>query len=63
MNAVIIVLGAANSSDSRLSVIAKIRCAQSYQAYLHNPKAKILCTGGFGVHFNTTDCAHERYTK
>lgn len=63
MNTVIIVLGAPNSSDGRLSVIAKSRYDQAYQTYLHNPKAKILCTGGFGAHFNTTDCAHERYTK
>ena len=58
----IIVLGGPNNNDGSLSLIAKSRCEQAYQTYLKMP-AKILCTGGFGAHFNTTNHAHGEYTK
>ncbi len=59
----LIVLGGPNNNDGSLSVIAKSRCQRAYQIYQANPSVKVLCTGGFGAHFNTTNHAHGEYTK
>ncbi|MBB1303829.1 hypothetical protein H5183_21260 [Pseudoalteromonas sp. SR44-8] len=51
----LIVLGGPNNNDGSLSVIAKSRCQRAYQIYQANHSVKVLCTGGFGAHFNTTN--------
>ncbi|CAM3955211.1 MULTISPECIES: YdcF family protein [Pseudoalteromonas] len=63
MSSVIILLGAPNNSDGSLTAIAKSRCDKAYQVFLQQPYSKLLCTGGFGAHFNTTNTAHGDLTK
>ena len=60
---VIIVLGAPNDSEGNLSAIAIERCQQALIEYAQNPGAKILPTGGWGEHFNTTDKPHSHYLR
>lgn len=61
MNNIILVLGSPNDEQGNLSQIAldRLRCA--YHIYQANPNFKIVCTGGFGAHFNTTDQPHYFY--
>lgn len=58
---VLVVLGAPNSPEGVLSGIAKSRsdCA----ANLYSEGKLILCTGGWGKHFNTSTKAHAVYSK
>ena len=58
---VLIVLGAPNSPSGKLSKISKSRldcCANQFS--LGN---LVLCTGGWGKHFNTSKEAHAIYAK
>ncbi len=53
---VLIVLGSPNSPSGKLSDISLSRlnyCVNHYQ-----PGNLILCTGGWGAHFNTSEHAH-----
>lgn len=59
----IVVLGAPNDSEGNLSTIAIERCQQALVEYARNPGAKILPTGGWGEHFNTTDKPHGHYLR
>jgi len=59
----IVVLGSPNDSDGNLSTIALERCQQALIEYAQNPGAKILPTGGWGEHFNTTDKPHGHYLR
>lgn len=61
MKGLIIVLGAPNSDAGILSEIALNRLECAIRFYFNNPEYKILCTGGFGPHFNTTPIPHARY--
>jgi uncharacterized SAM-binding protein YcdF (DUF218 family) len=62
MKNVIILLGSPNSSKGRLSKIAIDRAKKCLEIF--NPDTDmILCTGGFGVHFNTSDKPHAAYLK
>jgi uncharacterized SAM-binding protein YcdF (DUF218 family) len=62
MKNVIIILGSPNSSKGRLCKIAIGRAKKCLEIF--NPKTDIiLCTGGFGLHFNTTDKPHAAYLK
>ena len=59
---VIVVLGSPNFPDGTLGPIALDRlqgCLSIYDPTQH----KILCTGGFGDHFNTSPVAHANYLK
>ena len=58
---VLIVLGAPNSPAGKLSKISKSRL--DYCANLFSPGKLILCTGGWGQHFNTSKEAHAVYSK
>jgi uncharacterized SAM-binding protein YcdF (DUF218 family) len=60
---IIIVLGAPNDDQGRLSSIALERCSQALAEYRRNPEYAILPTGGWGAHFNTTDKAHGYYVR
>jgi hypothetical protein len=59
---VIVLLGSPNFPDGTLGPIAIDRlheCLSVFDPY----KNKILCTGGFGSHFNTSEVAHAQYLK
>jgi uncharacterized SAM-binding protein YcdF (DUF218 family) len=62
MDGIIITLGAPNDENGALSSIAKERCEQAIIEYWNHPTYKILPTGGYGPHFNTTDRPHAFYT-
>ena len=59
----IIVLGSPNSPDGELYSVAKERCELALVEYAKHPNWKILLTGGYGAHFNTTDQPHAAYLK
>jgi uncharacterized SAM-binding protein YcdF (DUF218 family) len=59
---VIVVLGSPNFPDGTLGPIALDRL-QGCLAIFDPTKHKILCTGGFGAHFNTSPIAHANYLK
>lgn len=63
MKKIILLLGASNDADGRLSQMAVDRLECAYSIYMSNSGTKILCTGGFGEHFNTTDTPHAGYLK
>ncbi len=62
----IVVLGSPNDANGNLLPFAVSRCQQtflSYQAFSEQEQCFILCTGGFGEHFNCTETAHGEYLK
>ena len=59
---VIVVLGSPNFPDGTLGPIALDRL-QGCLSVFDSKKYKILCTGGFGSHFNTSPIAHANYLK
>ena len=62
MKNVIIILGSPNSKNGRLGKIAIGRAKKCLEVF--NPKTDmILCTGGFGIHFNVTSKLHAEYLK
>lgn len=63
MKTAILLLGAPNDECGNLSSIALERCNQALAESIKNPEAYILCTGGFGAHFNTTNKPHAFYTR
>ena len=62
-NIVIIILGAPNDAEGNLSSIALERCQRALIVYKQNPGAKLLPTGGWGAHFNSTDKPHGYYIQ
>jgi len=61
MKDVLIVLGSPNSPEGELSDISKSRLNKCLNLYV---KGKvILCTGGWGPHFNTAKQSHASYAK
>jgi uncharacterized SAM-binding protein YcdF (DUF218 family) len=59
---IIIILGSPNSPKGRLHKIAIGRAKQCLEIF--DPETDmILCTGGFGIHFNTSDKPHAAYLK
>ncbi|PAC26348.1 YdcF family protein [Flectobacillus sp. BAB-3569] len=58
MNKLLIICAASNTSDGELSHIALDRLLTALQFLKNNPSFNILCTGGFGEAFNTSDYAH-----
>jgi len=58
MTEIIFVLGSPNSNDGSLSDISlsRIECAIGIHARM--PHSRIIATGGFGEHFNTTAIPH-----
>ncbi len=58
---VLVVLGSPNSPDGELSEIAKSRldCVADW----YDENKRILCTGGWGTHFNVAPKAHAIYAK
>ena len=62
MNGVIVLLGAPNDVDGKLSSIAVERCLLAAEVYRRHLGLSILPTGGFGE-FNWTDRPHAHYTR
>ena len=58
---VLIVLGSLNSPSGKLSDISKSRL--NYCANLYKKGNFVLCTGGWGDHFNTSPHSHASYAK
>lgn len=63
MKRIILTLGAPNDEQGNLSPMAEDRLECTLGLYLHNDNVKILCTGGFGESFNTTNYPHAYYSK
>lgn len=63
MKTLILLLGAPNDEQGGLSQIAVERGECAYYLYAANDNVNILCTGGFGEHFNTTTRPHAFYAK
>lgn len=62
---VIIILGSPNDSEGNLSQMGRGRVQLGYETYikLRDDTYRILLTGGFGEHFNTTDKPNAYYAK
>jgi uncharacterized SAM-binding protein YcdF (DUF218 family) len=60
---VIIILGSPNDEKGNLSAISLERCEEGIRCFQEYPDSSILCTGGFGDHFNKTETAHGEYAK
>lgn len=58
---VIIVLGAQNDASGRLSATALARARTALAEYHRRSGSKLLPTGGYGIHFNTTGRPHAYY--
>lgn len=61
MKKLVLILGAPNDDKGNLSRIALDRLNCAFDFYRCNDEVTILCTGGFGKHFNTTDKPHASY--
>lgn len=59
----IMILGAPNDHDGKLSAIAEARARKGAAVFAEHPAFKILPTGGFGAHFNETAKPHWTYAK
>ena len=59
---IILVLGSPNEPDGTLSQMAQGRIEICQKLY-KSGACKIVLTGGFGPHFNTTDKPHAHYLK
>ncbi|MCF7568715.1 YdcF family protein [Sabulilitoribacter arenilitoris] len=57
----LIVLGSPNSPEGVLSDISRSRL--NYCASLYTKGSFVLCTGGWGDHFNTSSKPHAEYSK
>ena len=58
---VLIVLGSLNSPSGELSTISISRL--NYCVKIYQPGNLVLCTGGWGDHFNTSKNSHASYAK
>lgn len=63
MKSILLLLGSPNDNKGNLSQIAKDRNNCAYELYKSNNDIKLVCTGGFGEHFNTTNIPHAQYAK
>jgi len=59
----IVILGSPNSADGELYSVAKARCELALAEYARRPGWRILLTGGYGPHFNTTGQPHAAYLR
>ena len=63
MSVAIVILGGPNDQHGNLSQIALARAEAAFLLFEQIPKSSILCTGGFGAHFNTTTIPYCEYLK
>jgi uncharacterized SAM-binding protein YcdF (DUF218 family) len=59
----IVILGSPNSEAGQLYSVAKERCELALAECAKRSDWKLLLTGGYGAHFNTTDQPHAAYLK
>jgi uncharacterized SAM-binding protein YcdF (DUF218 family) len=59
----IVVLGAQNDPEGRLSATARERCERALREYREHPGALVVPTGGWGQHFNMTARPHGDYVR
>jgi uncharacterized SAM-binding protein YcdF (DUF218 family) len=59
----VVVLGAPNDDQGVLSSIAMERCHQAITEYRKHTGSRIIPTGGWGQHFNTTAKPHGHYLR
>ena len=57
----IVVLGSPNSEKGELYTTARNRCLRAIKEYHQRSGWKLLLTGGYGEHFNTTNQPHAEY--
>ncbi|HET9914514.1 MAG TPA: YdcF family protein, partial [Anaerolineales bacterium] len=57
------ILGSPNSADGKLYSVARGRCELALGEYAKHPGWRILLTGGYGAHFNTTGRPHAAYLR
>jgi uncharacterized SAM-binding protein YcdF (DUF218 family) len=57
------VLGSPNDEHGNLHSIAIERCECALRLHRDNPGWRLLLTGGFGAHFNTTGRPHAEYLR
>ncbi|MCX6811156.1 MAG: YdcF family protein, partial [Candidatus Berkelbacteria bacterium] len=63
MKGIIIVLGSFNDEKGNINYIAKSRLNAGIKKLKEKDSYKLLLTGGFGRHFNTTNNPHAYYAK
>ncbi len=63
IDGLIVVLGSPNSDKGNLYSIATERCRQALKEWQKHKHYKLLLTGGYGSHFNTTEKPHASYLK
>ncbi len=63
MDKILLLLGSPNNEKGELSQIATDRITYASNVYKSNNNLKILCTGGFGEHFNVTNLPHAYYAQ
>ncbi len=63
MGCAIVILGSPNDQDGNLLPIAMSRANAALAAYKKSSHCKLLCTGGFGEHFNLTKLPHGQYMQ
>jgi uncharacterized SAM-binding protein YcdF (DUF218 family) len=59
----IVVLGSPNDAQGHLSTMAIERCQLALSEYRRRLGAKVIPTGGWGEHFNTTEQPHGYYLR
>lgn len=63
MSSAIVILGSPNDKDGNLLPIAISRAKIALEEYKKAGQCKLLCTGGFGEHFNLTHIPHGQYLQ
>ncbi len=63
LGGLIVVLGSPNSEEGELYSVARERCRLALDEYAGRAGWKLLLTGGYGAHFNTTGQPHAAYLK
>jgi uncharacterized SAM-binding protein YcdF (DUF218 family) len=63
MRGIILLLGSPSDERGELLSVARERCERAILEYRRHRGFKILPTGGFGTHFNTTDKPHATYLR
>lgn len=63
MSCAIVILGSPNDKHGKLLSIAISRAEAALAEYNKTRDCKLLCTGGFGEHFNSTNIPHGQYMQ
>ncbi|MGL4474963.1 MAG: YdcF family protein [Shewanella sp.] len=63
MSELILQLGAPNLANGQLSAIAQARCETTFHCWQQAPSQFIMCTGGFGAHFNQSTRFHANWVQ